>query len=81
LEDIFFVLGYSIDVLHMSLIEVRYDREHDGHLYIFTYAHSYHWGLGRHFFYLTPQERQQAMRFDFASQPVGMLSFSFSLEY
>jgi hypothetical protein len=28
-------------------------------------------GLGRHFFYLTNLERNQAMRWDFASQPVG----------
>ncbi|KAL1965293.1 hypothetical protein VTN77DRAFT_5895 [Rasamsonia byssochlamydoides] len=33
---------------------------------------SYHWGLGRHFFYLTPEERIQALRYDFASQPAAV---------
>ncbi|KIW21286.1 hypothetical protein PV08_01866 [Exophiala spinifera] len=30
------------------------------------------WGLGRHFFYLTPIERNQAMKYDFVSQPLGI---------
>lgn len=36
-------------------------------------CHSYKWGLGRHFYYLSPLERNQAMRWDFASQPLGKL--------
>lgn len=29
------------------------------------------WGLGRHFFYLTPIERANSMRAEFLSQPIG----------
>ncbi|KAL1883491.1 hypothetical protein Plec18167_002495 [Paecilomyces lecythidis] len=54
-EDLIFLIGYSIDLLHMTLIQL-----------------SYQWGLGRHFYYLTPLERQQSMRYDFASQPTAV---------
>jgi hypothetical protein len=29
------------------------------------------WGLGRHFFYLTPIERVNSMRAEFLGQPIG----------
>lgn len=32
---------------------------------------SYHWGLGRHFYYLSPEERVQALKYNYASQPTG----------
>ncbi|KAL2005229.1 hypothetical protein VTN00DRAFT_2439 [Thermoascus crustaceus] len=54
-EDLIFFVGYSIDVLHMTLIQL-----------------SSNWGLGRHFFYLTPEEKVQALRFDYASQPTAV---------
>ncbi|GAM37335.1 hypothetical protein TCE0_023r07175 [Talaromyces pinophilus] len=57
LEDVFFFFGYTVDILHMTLIQ-----------------HSYNWGLGRHFYYLTPEEKVQALRYDFASQPCGMFA-------
>ncbi|KKA25701.1 hypothetical protein T310_0257 [Rasamsonia emersonii CBS 393.64] len=55
LEDFIFLFAYSVDIAHMTLIEL-----------------SYHWGLGRHFYYLSPEERVQALRYDYASQPAGM---------
>jgi hypothetical protein len=35
---------------------------------------SANWGLGRHFFYLTPEERLNAMKWDFISQPMAVTS-------
>lgn len=35
---------------------------------------SAHWGLGRHFFYLSPQEKVNAMKWDFISQPIAVTS-------
>lgn len=32
------------------------------------------WGLGRHFFYLTNEERLNAMKWDFLSQPLAVSS-------
>ncbi|EED15929.1 hypothetical protein TSTA_010470 [Talaromyces stipitatus ATCC 10500] len=55
IEDVFFLFGYAVDLLHMTLIQ-----------------HSYKWGLGRHFFYLTPEEKRQALRWDYASQPCAV---------
>ncbi|CRG89917.1 hypothetical protein PISL3812_06956 [Talaromyces islandicus] len=55
LEDVFFIFGYAVDLLHMSLIQ-----------------HSYYWGLGRHFFYLTENEKISALKWDYASQPAAV---------
>ncbi|KAJ9224378.1 hypothetical protein C8Q69DRAFT_27201 [Paecilomyces variotii] len=54
-EDLIFLFGYSLDLLHMTLIQL-----------------SYQWGLGRHFYYLSPTEKVQSLRFDFASQPTAV---------
>ncbi|KAJ5248627.1 hypothetical protein N7468_000078 [Penicillium chermesinum] len=35
---------------------------------------SAYWGLGRHFFYLTPREKFHALRWDFISQPLAVSS-------
>ncbi|KAJ5549703.1 hypothetical protein N7535_002360 [Penicillium sp. DV-2018c] len=35
---------------------------------------SANWGLGRHFFYLSPEERFNAMKWDFISQPMAVAS-------
>lgn len=40
---------------------------------------SYAWGLGRHFYYLTSLERNQAMKWDFNSQYLGKLKVVFVL--
>ncbi|KIX06276.1 uncharacterized protein Z518_04251 [Rhinocladiella mackenziei CBS 650.93] len=46
--------------------------------YAFDVAHmaliwkSHEWGLGRHFFYLSPIERNLAMKYDFISQPLAV---------
>jgi hypothetical protein len=29
------------------------------------------WGLGRHFYYLTPIQRVNSMKWEFVAQPVG----------
>ncbi|KAJ9616644.1 hypothetical protein H2200_000363 [Cladophialophora chaetospira] len=33
---------------------------------------SWEWGLGRHFFYLTPIQKNRAMKWDFVSQPLAV---------
>ncbi|TVY36794.1 hypothetical protein LOCC1_G005660 [Lachnellula occidentalis] len=43
-----------------------------GNISLNTFAVQY--GLGRHYFYLTPFERVHAMKYEFLSQPVGILS-------
>ncbi|KAJ5112929.1 hypothetical protein N7456_001463 [Penicillium angulare] len=35
---------------------------------------SAHWGLGRHYYYLSAQERLNAMKWDFISQPIAVSS-------
>ncbi|KAJ5691661.1 hypothetical protein N7488_012396 [Penicillium malachiteum] len=35
---------------------------------------SAYWGLGRHFFYLSPQEKTNALKYDFLSQPFAVSS-------
>ncbi|KAJ5768784.1 hypothetical protein N7520_003343 [Penicillium odoratum] len=35
---------------------------------------SAHWGLGRHFFYLSAEEKFHAMKWDFTSQPIAVSS-------
>lgn len=37
----------------------------------------YHYGLGRHFFYLDPYQQAQAAKFSFVGQPIGKLLPSF----
>lgn len=74
-EDLIFLFGYSLDLLHMTLIQLRYVNFLCGFLrnsYLIIY--SYQWGLGRHFYYLSPTEKVQSLRFDFASQPTGTCS-------
>ncbi|KEF59876.1 uncharacterized protein A1O9_04724 [Exophiala aquamarina CBS 119918] len=52
--------------------------------YSFDVAHtalvwkSHEWGLGRHFFYLTPIERNLAMKWDFISQPLAVAASMWS---
>ncbi|KIW62137.1 hypothetical protein PV05_02181 [Exophiala xenobiotica] len=52
--------------------------------YAFDIAHmvlvwrSHEWGLGRHFFYLTPIERNRAMKWDFISQPFAVAAAMWS---
>lgn len=38
----------------------------------------YHWGLGRHFFYLTGVERVNAMKWQFASEPLSISATTLS---
>ncbi|KAF3386656.1 hypothetical protein F1880_001442 [Penicillium rolfsii] len=54
-EDLFFLAGYTLDIAHMSMIQI-----------------SSQWGLGRHFYYLSPVERFTAMKYDFYSQPLAV---------
>ncbi|KAH8683375.1 hypothetical protein BGZ60DRAFT_561061 [Tricladium varicosporioides] len=37
----------------------------------------YHYGLGRRFFYLTPQQKIEALKFNFAGQPLGIMAAAF----
>lgn len=41
-------------------------------------AYSYQHGLGRHFFYLTPDERIEAMKWDWYSAPLAVAAVSLS---
>ncbi|KAH8689186.1 hypothetical protein BGW36DRAFT_433950 [Talaromyces proteolyticus] len=41
-------------------------------LHMTLIQHSYIWGLGRHFFYLTPEQRVMSLKWDFASQPAAV---------
>jgi hypothetical protein len=42
-----------------------------------TLTCSYEWGMGRHFYYLNPMQRIHAMKWNFMSQPMGILSSMF----
>ncbi|OKL58500.1 hypothetical protein UA08_06293 [Talaromyces atroroseus] len=41
-------------------------------LHISLIQKSYTWGLGRHFYYLSAEEKIQALRYDYASQPCAV---------
>lgn len=41
---------------------------------LLTSLSSAHWGLGRHFFYLSAEEKSHAMKWDFTSQPIAVAS-------
>ncbi|KIX94743.1 uncharacterized protein Z520_09433 [Fonsecaea multimorphosa CBS 102226] len=44
----------------------------------FFLAFGWEWGLGRHFFYLTPIQRNRAMKWDFVSQPLAVAASMWS---
>lgn len=71
LEDFFFALGYVFDVGHMTMIWKRLAFIRRCSVERLTCI-SYGSGLGRHFFYLNPLERVQAMKWDFISQPLAV---------
>jgi hypothetical protein len=38
---------------------------------LITLTIQHHYGLGRHFFYLDPHQKVQALKYNFAGQPLG----------
>ena len=77
LEDLFLSLGFIVDITHMTMIWKRCETASLSSLPNAD-RYSYQNGLGRHFFYLTAEERIRAMHWDWISAPLAVAAVSLS---